>query len=147
EAVTSGPVAEEALALPEVSRQSPLAPWKLLVRAIAAYYRRDDALCEKYIAAIEPDSAPARLAPALRALIHHKVALTPAATTLVKQAGGNLETLRDALKRLDQSLSRRNSKEALQEIRNTVAACSQSEPGLLERLKQHIAIRGMLANL
>ena len=55
DAVTSGPVEEEALGLPEVSRQSPLAPWKMLVRAIAQYYRRDDAMCEKYLTAVESE--------------------------------------------------------------------------------------------
>ena len=52
EAVTTGPVGEDALALPEVSRSSPLAPWKMLVRAIAAWYRCDDAMCEKCLAAV-----------------------------------------------------------------------------------------------
>src|ERR1039457_6416169 len=47
-AVTSGPVAAESLALPEISRQSPLAPWKMMLRAIHAFYAHEDALCEKY---------------------------------------------------------------------------------------------------
>ncbi len=70
--------ADSALALPEVPHRSPLAPWKLLLRAIAAFYRREDALCEKCLAAIEPDAAAARLAPALRALMGQAPALTPA---------------------------------------------------------------------
>jgi hypothetical protein len=41
-AATSGPVTDDALALPEVSRRSPLAPWKLITRAIAGFHRRDD---------------------------------------------------------------------------------------------------------
>src|SRR6202035_937775 len=72
EAVTSGPVADEALLLPEVSRHSPLASWKMLVRAIAACYRRDDAICRKCLAAVEPDSAAARLLPALHTLSSQK---------------------------------------------------------------------------
>jgi hypothetical protein len=35
ELVTRGPVEDAVLALPEVSRRSPLAPWKALIRAIA----------------------------------------------------------------------------------------------------------------
>ena len=145
EAVTSGPVADEALALPEVSRHSPLAPWKMLVRAIAAFYRRDDALCEKCLAAVEPGSAAARLTPALGALMHKPLALTPAATALVNQAGGNLDQLRAVLKRLDSALIRRNQPLILQEVRFAVAACGQADPGLLERLKQHISVRAMIA--
>jgi hypothetical protein len=145
EAVTSGPVADEALALPEVSRHSPLAPWKMMVRAIAACYRRDDALCEKCLSAVGPGSAAARLAPALAALMHQPRTLTPAAAALVNQAGGNLDQLRAVLKRLDSALVRCNQPMILQEVRNAVAACGQAEPGLLERLKQHISVRAMIA--
>ncbi len=145
EAVTRGPVADAELALPEVSRSSPLAPWKMLVRAIAAYYRRDDALCEKCLTAVEPDSAAARLAPPLRALMHPRQTLTPAAAALVNQVGGNLDSLLAILKRLDSALERRNQPLILQEAANAVSACRQADPGLLERLKQHIAVRGMIA--
>jgi hypothetical protein len=66
-AVTSGPLPEGALErLDVISRHSPLAPWKLLVRAIDAYYRRDDAAMLANLSAIPADSAPARLVPALR---------------------------------------------------------------------------------
>jgi len=145
DAVTSGPVTDEALALPEVSRQSPLAPWKMLVRAIAAFYRRDEALCEKLLAAIEPESAASRLAPALHAMTHHRQNLGPASMALVNQVNGNLEVLRAALKRLDSAFDRRNQSLILQEIPNAVQACRQAEPGLLERLKQHISVRAMMA--
>ena len=88
DAVTSGPVAAESLALPEISRQSPLAPWKMLIRAIQAFYGNEDALCEKYLAAVEPASAAARLVPAVRAMMGQKQTLTPTAEALVRQAGG-----------------------------------------------------------
>lgn len=68
-AVTTGPLPEGSLArLDVISRHSPLAPWKLLVRAIDAYYRRADAAVLANLSAIPPDSAPARLVPALRGL-------------------------------------------------------------------------------
>src|ERR1039458_3971645 len=94
EAVTSGPVAAERLALPEISRHSPLAPWKMLLRATNAFYGHQDALCEKYLAAIEPTAAAARLVPAVRAMMGQKQKLTPAAEALVKQAGGEFAALR-----------------------------------------------------
>ena len=97
DAVTRGPVAAESLALPEVSRQSPMAPWKMLIRAIQAFYNDEDALCEKYLAAVEPASAAARLVPALRAMMGQKQTLTPTAEALVKQAGGGSMALRAAL--------------------------------------------------
>lgn len=67
-AVTTGPVPPDRLALPEVSRRSPLAPWKLLVRAIGRFYAGDDEECRRLAEAIDPESAPARLLPALMAL-------------------------------------------------------------------------------
>jgi hypothetical protein len=65
EAVTSGPVDDQALIFPEISRHSPFAPWKMLLRAIAAFYRKDDELCEKCLAAVDPHSAAARLIPGI----------------------------------------------------------------------------------
>src|SRR5207248_6406618 len=85
------------------------------------------------------------------ALRHQPRNLTPAATALVNQAGGNLDRLRGILQRLDRALDRpldrRNHPPILQEIHNALTACSQFEPGLLERLKQHISIRAMLAQV
>uniref|UniRef100_Q01SX7 Uncharacterized protein n=1 Tax=Solibacter usitatus (strain Ellin6076) TaxID=234267 RepID=Q01SX7_SOLUE len=147
EAVTSGPVPEEALALPEVARSSPLAPWKLLVRAIAAYYRKDDELCAKCLAAIEADSAAARLSPPLRKLIHLPQNLTPAALELVNRVDGNFDFLRTRLKALDSALDRGNRPQILDEIRNAVAACSGAVPELMERLRQHISVRSLLEGL
>jgi hypothetical protein len=144
QAVTSGPVSAERLALPEISRQSPLAPWKMVVRAIAAFYSNQDELCEKYLAAVEPTAA-ARLVPPLRAMIGQRPKLTPAAEALVKQAGGGPPQLRATLVTLDQALDKKNHAHALQEIRNAVTLCKEVCPELLERLKQHISIRALLA--
>jgi hypothetical protein len=147
EAVTTGPVAEETLVLPEVSRSSPLAPWKVLVRAIARYYRAEDELCGKCLAAIDPDAAVYRLVPPLLALIHKPQSLSLAATALVNRAGGSFDSLRGALKKLDSTFDRGNQALILQEIRNAVAVWRQAEAGLVTRLKQHIVIRAMVAGL
>jgi hypothetical protein len=145
EAVTSGPVAAERLALPEISRHSPLAPWKMLLRATNAFYGHQDALCEKYLAAIEPTAAAARLVPAVRAMMGQKQKLTPAAEALVKQAGGEFAALRATLVTLDQALDKKNQTLALQETGKAVTLCKQVCPGLVERLKQHISVRAMMA--
>jgi hypothetical protein len=145
EAVTSGPVAAESLALPEISRTSPLAPWKMMLRAIQAFYGNQDDLCEKYLAAAEPTAAAARLVPALRAMIGQKQKLTPAAQALAKQAGGGLAALRAMLVALDQALDKKNQTLALQEMGKAVTLCKEVCPDLLERLKQHISVRAMMA--
>lgn len=145
DAVTRGPVAAESLALPEVSRQSPLAPWKMLIRAIQAFYNDEDALCEKYLAAVEPASAAARLVPALRAMMGQKQTLTPTAEALVRQAGGASMALRAALAGLDQAFDKRNNGLAFQEMSKAVSLCHEARPDLLEHLKQHFSVKAMLA--
>ena len=68
-AVRSGPVTDEQIALPEISRRSPLAAWKMLIRAIALYYRQDDAGCRRSLDAIPPESAVAHAAATVRGLV------------------------------------------------------------------------------
>ena len=69
EAVTTRPVEDSELALPEVSRRSPFAPWKPMLRAIAAFYRRGDDRAQEFLHAVPSDSAAARGAPVLRAMM------------------------------------------------------------------------------
>ncbi len=145
DAVARGPVAAESVALPEISRQSPLAPWKMLIRAIQAFYGNEDALCEKYLAAVEPSSAAARLVPAVRAMMGQKQTLTPTADALVRQAGGVSMALRAALAGVDQAFDRKNNGLAFQEMSKAVGICREARPDLLERLKQHISVKAMLA--
>lgn len=143
EAVTSGPMEDGALALPEVSRRSPLAPWKMLVRAIAAFYRADDSGCERWLQLIHPDSAPARLAPAIRAMISQAAiaGLKPAAASLTAQISGNINSLRSALQSLDAALAAAKRKRLVPAIQNAVRACREACPDLLERLRQYISVR------
>jgi hypothetical protein len=150
EAVTSGPVAEETLRLPEVSHRDPLGPWKTLVRAIAYFYRQDDAACGRCLEAIDPDSAPARLVPAVRTMLARRPAqprLSAASASLLGQVGGNMEALRSALKSLDAAFPTVAQSKIFPEIQRTISACRAACPELVERLQQHIAIRGTRAEL
>src|SRR5439155_8790812 len=148
-AVTAGPVDEDELALPEVSRRSPLASWKMLVRAIASYYRREDEACLKYLDAIQADSAPARLVPAMRAMLEGKTSapLNAASTALLARTTDNTTALRHALETLDLSFASKEHGRILNGIRAAVHECQRSAPGVLERLKQHIAVRAAMTSL
>lgn len=148
-AATSGPVAEGALALPEVSHRSPLAPWKLLIRAIACFYRREDVACREYLDGIQPESAPARLIPAIKAMLGAatKAPLTTAAANLVAQATTNFATIRNLLERLERSFDSARHAVIVKDIRAAVEECRRSSPDQLERLKQHITVRCALAHL
>jgi len=147
EAVTSGPVDEAVLSLPEISRQSPLAPWKILLRAIAAFYRRDDALCERLLAAIDSDAVAGRLVKPLRVLLGQAMPLNPAGLSLVEQCGGSLEGLRASLGKLDLALEKKSQLKVGPEIRSALEACLTCFPALFEKLKQHISVRAFLADL
>lgn len=149
-AVTSGPVEDSEIMLREISRRSPLAEWKTLVRALACFYRRDDEACLKLLDAMDSDSAAARLVPALRAMINpedqeEKAALKPEASRLVKAVrSGNGQVLRDSLRTLDLALAENKRRRLPDLIRQTVRLCKKTHPDLLEQLKQHISIRCVL---
>ncbi len=148
-AVTVGPVEESALVLPEVSHRGPLASWKILVRAIACFYRQDDAACERCLGIIDPDSAPARLVPALRTMIRTSTdkRLAPAAESLVALVCGSKVSLGRALQALDSAFETRVQEKILPGIQRAVAACEVAYPGLMERLRQHISVRALRLDL
>src|SRR5262249_6010916 len=92
DAVTSGPLPEGALTLlDQIPRHSPLAPWKFLIRALDAYYRRADGSALANLDAIPQHAAPARLVPTLRHLLGEPVALDqrlPAVGALIRAVSG-----------------------------------------------------------
>ncbi len=148
-AVTNGPVDEESLALPEVSRRSPLAPWKMLLRAISSFYRREDETCRKCLDAIQPDSAPARLVPAIHAMLGDKTGahLTAASAALLSRTKESAGALRTALDALDRAFASDDKSHMLQAIRAAMQECRRNAPGLADRLMQHIEVRSAMAGL
>jgi hypothetical protein len=150
EAVTSGPVPDEMLTLGEVSRRSPLAPWKMLVCAIAYFYRRDDEACRRYLDAVKPESAAARLVPAIRSMVDGKSGgqVQAATAELVSQVTGDVPALKHAIEALDRAFeSAEHDSCILDAIRAAAQACRRNAPGQLERLKQHISVRAALDEL
>ena len=147
QAVTSGPVEDGALALPEVSRRSPLASWKALIRAIACYYRCEDGECGKWLQTISSDSVPARMIPAFTVMLKTKpVAGTDpkpsvAAQRLVAAAGDHGAALRSALRDVEDALQSRKVKRILDAARTAMAASDHCNAATRERLRQHIAVR------
>lgn len=142
-AVTTGPVSDDALALTEISHQSPLAPWKSLVRAIASFYRGDDRACERWLEQVAADSAAARLVPALSVMLAKpsKQPLKPAAMRLTTQIVGEASSVRESLEALDRAFVAGKPKRLVHHIETAVAAVKTSCPDLVERLKQHIAVQ------
>ena len=150
QAATSGPVTDEALALPEVSRRSPLASWKVLVWAIASFHRRDDEACGRYLDAIKPETAVARIVPAIRCMLDGKDGrqLPPASAELVSRITGGVVALKHALDELDRTFEPDEFESRIPDaIRTAVQACRRNAPAHLERLKQHISVRAAVEEL
>ena len=145
---TSGPVTDDTLRLPEVSHRSPLAPWKLLTCAVASFYRDEGEACERYLEGIDPESVPARLVPALRAMVTDDETrpLTPAAARLRAQIT-ETSTQRRGLEALDQAFESGNPGHILKAIRPVVYQCQRTAPERLDTLRQHISVRCVVAGL
>ncbi|MCF6284594.1 MAG: hypothetical protein L3K26_05345, partial [Candidatus Hydrogenedentes bacterium] len=140
--VCSGPVSDEDIALPGLSRRSPLAPWKLLIRAIAHFYRGEDEACLDYISRLPATSAPARLAPLLRELCGKspESKLWPMATTLCKEIRGNDSALRASLARCDEIFLHMSERNPFFPMKSAVVQCEKARPALVEPLKKHLGV-------
>jgi hypothetical protein len=142
-----------ALALPEVSRRSPLAPWKALIRAIACYHRREDEECGRWLQTIPTDSVPARLLPAFAAMLMTKPAtgadfkLSLAEEKLIAVAGDHGAALRAAMAELEEALHGKKPTRILDAARKTMAASQHCGAAVRERLRQHIAVRSGLLGM
>ena len=149
EAVTSGPVDDAAVALPQVSRRGPLAPWKWLVRAIAFFYRRDDEACRKCLGAIAGDSPVAKLVPVVESMIGGAPMSKPKwqVRDLIDRVGGSAQALEGALGSLDTAFCQRGKTRLSHAISDAVRECKRSCPELLEELKQRISVRAWLWGL
>ncbi|MGC9225309.1 MAG: tetratricopeptide repeat protein [Terracidiphilus sp.] len=149
QAVTEGPVDDELLALPQVSRRSPLAPWKALVRAIACYYRHEDAECKKWLGAIAGDSMPARLIPSMTAMLGEKagVSFSPAESRLIEAAGDRGAALRSSLAVLEAAVAEKKKQPILDAVRAFSVAGIGVDAALRERLRQHIAVRCIMQHI
>jgi tetratricopeptide (TPR) repeat protein len=142
-AVTSGPVAESDVLLPQVSRRNPLASWKALINAIAGFYRQDDVTCRRWLQAIAPDSPPARLVPAIEVMLGSGMApgLNPAARKLIAASGAGGEALRPLLVSLESALAGKKAQAIIENGRAALSACELFRPDLGEKLRQSIAVR------
>ena len=144
--VTSGFVEDAEIALPAISRRSPLAPWKMLIRALDCFYRRDDEKCRKYLEAVDSESVPGRIVPLMREMIAEKFKANHGENSLIllETVTGSRKKSRDALKRLDDALAANRSPKLFKAIRNALKICGQTDPELVEKLKQHISIRSWM---
>lgn len=147
-AVTTTEVDETVFGLPEVSHRSPLADWKSLIRAIASLYRGQDEDCRRFLATLDSDCAPGRLADPIRSILNESLdgQLTQAGRSLVQRVVGPRVELCAALRALDEAFSQQRGRALYRQIRQTVLVCERACPQILERLKQHISVKAVVAD-
>ena len=145
-AVVGGPVAEAEISLPEISHRSPFAAWKMLIRAIAAFYRLDDDSARRALDAIPADSAVAPGALALRAMVDAKKPSAGIAGVLYGRIVPDDQPLRSALEKIDGAFEYLDESQLLSGIREMIRRCPASQTELLERLKQNVIVRCLNEN-
>lgn len=151
-AVTTRPVTDEEISLQCIARKSPLAPWKMVILALDRFYKYDDDACEKFLAAVDPESAPARLGKIIRTMLLGKVAAeanpapNPRLGQLFKGVMGDTAAIRSALKKFDQTIPTgfHYKPQALSLMREVGSVFDQNCPDMLEKLKQHIFVKAWI---
>lgn len=147
EAVTSGAVADEVVDLPEISRRSPLAPWKSLIRAIACFYSSEDEDCRRHLRAIDTDTPPARLVPVLEAMLGRAPLPTdnPHAQNLMKGVVGNHGGLRELLEKTEHILAEDRfsgyGSKGMKAIRAVARACAALDGPTAKRIQRHLWVK------
>jgi len=148
-AVTTGPVTDEQIALPTISRRSPWAPWKMLIRALAAFYRQDDETCRRILDAVVPRSAPTRLVPVIRSMMDGTDGSGPKGAMLALRSAVSAEQdrLRQALRAAERALEAGRPAPILKAVRRAVSLAKHSDRALFERLRQHLSVRCLLVDV
>jgi hypothetical protein len=133
-AVTTGPLPDGALAaLDEISRHSPLAPWKLLIRALDAFYRGADASVKANLDGIPPDSGPGRLVPVLRRLHGESEPAeeqSVAVALLLDKVSGGRTAIEGHLTQLTHALNVKDVRAALAAVQAVLPRLESSSSGL-----------------
>ena len=149
EQVTTGPVSEEDVFLPEVSRRSPLYPWKMLIRAIAFLYQDKADKCLEVIGQVDSSDAVYKLAVVIEDVQKGQLRdnATAAQRALFGWLRGERPALTSALEVLDTAMEGRDERRVPALIRDAIRLCKTYEPHRVERLKQHIFAKGAAIDL
>lgn len=140
EAVTSRETEPELVALQSVPRRSPLAGWKMIVRAIDAFHRGDDASCRRALGAVDDETPPGAIKAALVDMMEHREQAGQEGRELACAVSGGEGDLRARLEALDAAVRTGRRRKVLAEIREATRACERERPELLEELRQRIGV-------
>lgn len=150
-AVTRGPLPDGAMAaLDVVSRSSPLAPWKLLIRAIDALYRGEGESVRRNVAALPPESAVAPFGPLLLRLSGSTEAAPPLPAPIAalgERLTGGRATLRASLEELEVALTKEDEARATRAAERILSALPPSATGTRTRFLLTLVSRWIQAGL
>ena len=132
---------DEMARLSDIRRRSPLAPWKLLLRAIDAFHRNDDERVAANVGAIDPLSPAARAGSVLSELTsgRAKAGRSFAADRLIDRISGGRATIAAQLRRIDSAADHDDRKQLREEVRAFVRS--------LETLSAHARTQARIALL
>lgn len=140
EAVTTYAPDGEEIALGSVARRSPLAGWKMLVRAIDAFYRVDDEMCRRALGAVDDESPPGAVKTAMLDMLEGRTPQGQEGSALAHEVCGEDGTLRASLRALDRALGTGRRREVMKAVREAKRACERERPDLLDELIQRQSI-------
>ena len=151
--VTRVPVTDEVIALKEIPRRSPLSPWKMLINAIASFYREDDELCKKYLNMIDPKSAPARLIEPLLNMIVGQTDVSNRSSEMqlcshiCKKNDDGLEKHLKLLDRLFDSIGDANPEDIFKRFHSSLRYFKKNHPDIINNFNQILSIRFQIAEI
>ncbi len=128
---------EEMAALGEVRRRSPLASWKLLVRAIDAFHRNEDERVAANVTAIDPRSPAARAGEVLSELTTGKkmTRRSGLAERLIDRISGGRATIAAQIRSIEAASDDDDRKRLREEMRTLNRSFDQLSPYAREQVR------------
>lgn len=129
--------AEEMAQLNDIRRRSPLAPWKLLVRAIDAFHRNEDDRVAANVAAIDVRSPAARGGEVLSELTtgRKKVGASSAAERLVDRISGGRATIAAQIRSIEAAAKEDDRRRLREELRTLSRSFDKLSPYAVEQVR------------
>lgn len=139
-AVTSGPVNDSDVALTEISHRSPFAGWKMAIRALALFYRHDDAGCRRALDAIPAESAVKPVETLVRQMLDGVKPALGIANVLYGRIAVDDRSLKSALEKIESYIDSHILDPVLSSMRDALRQCAAGRPELLDKLRRNLFV-------
>ena len=128
---------EEMAPLNDIRRRSPLAPWKLLIRAIDAYYRNEDERVATNVAAIDTRSPAARGGEVLSELTtgRQREGRSPAAERLIDRITGGRASIIAQIRSIEAAARDDDRRKLREEVRALTRSFDRLSPYAIEQAR------------